>query len=402
MIEVNDKKDCCGCWACENVCPKGCITMQEDAEGFRYPVVDAGTCIDCHLCENVCPVIKAEKEEVNDRQKGFLLQNKDERVLMESTSGGAFTAIASLVIQRGGIVYGAALNGNNEAVHVGVDKVENLRIYRNSKYVQSLVGNTFTEAKKFLDEGRLVCFSGTPCQLEGLMRYLRKPYANLITVDVVCRAVPSPKVLRKYVEFQEGRYGGNIRNLVFRSKRFHGYKYSNMSFEGDKGSYHAGIDTDPWLRSFFAGINVRPSCFACRFKKRYRMTDVTIWDCFEVWKYDASMDNDMGVTRVLAHTPKGERLMHDIAPWAKVREMDADVISRGVLQMQIPEKESLRRTAFFEDLDNMSAGDVFGKYFPVKLKNRMEHIVRMVMLRMGLYKLLKKTAVLIFGEMKRG
>ena len=152
MIEIKDKQDCCGCWACENACSKHCISMVEDKEGFRYPQVDMDSCIDCHLCEKVCPVINA-KADVAKEQKAFLLQHKDEKVLHESASGGAFTAIASYVIERRGVVFGAAYDREFQVTHQYVETYEDLKIFRNSKYVQSLMGNAYQQAKDFLKQG---------------------------------------------------------------------------------------------------------------------------------------------------------------------------------------------------------------------------------------------------------
>lgn len=400
MIEIKDKKDCCGCWACSNICPVKCITINEDEEGFRYPIVEKDKCINCHLCEKVCPIINV-KPEVKKPQKGYVLQNKDDKVLAESTSGGAFTAIATYIINNGGVVFGAALNENNEARHIYVESVNKLWRFRNSKYVQSQIGETFSQAKKFLKEGRLVCFSGTPCQMEGLMQFLRKPYDNLIAVDVVCRAVPSPKVLRKYLEWKQDSYGKPLEHLKFRNKQFYGYKYSNMSFSSKKGVYHEGIDTDPWLRSFFSGINVRPSCFACRFKKRYRVTDLTLWDCFEPSKFCKEMDNDKGVTRVIAHSEKGMNVMSAIGEYAFIKEIAPDKLLASVKEFVEPATENPRRAAFFKDLDSLAPGVLFNKYFPVTAKTKFEKNIRLLMLRLGLYKQLKAMARMLVGQVKR-
>ena len=148
MIEITDKKDCCGCWACENVCPKSCISMVEDEEGFRYPQVDKDVCIDCHLCEKVCPVANAKADEKH-RQRAFLLQHRNEKVLHESASGGAFTAIASYVIERDGVAFGAAYDKDFQVTHQYAENVDELRKFRNSKYVQSYVGKAYQEAKEF-------------------------------------------------------------------------------------------------------------------------------------------------------------------------------------------------------------------------------------------------------------
>ncbi len=355
MIEIKDKKDCCGCWACENVCPKQCITMVEDEEGFRYPKVDIETCVDCHLCEKVCPIVNA-KTDVDRAQKAFLLQHKDENVLQESASGGAFTAIASYVIERGGVVFGAAYDKDFLVVHKYVETVEDLKVFRNSKYVQSAVGSAYQQAKDFLKQGRMVCFSGTPCQLEGLQNYLRKPYDNLVTVDVMCHSITSPKVFRMYVEMQKEKYGDDIENIMFRDKQPYGYKYSSMSvYRGGKQVYKEGVETDVYLRSFFCDVNVRPSCYDCKFKKQHHLTDFTIWDCFDVRKFSKEMDNDKGVTRILANTDKALTILEDIKTIARIIEIPVGEAVSGVKEMLYSVNMNPRRDAFF-----MECADVYG------------------------------------------
>lgn len=173
MIDIKDKKDCCGCWACYNACPKQCIEMKEDNEGFRYPVIDKDNCIDCGLCEKVCPIIQAVKEDTPHKQAGFLLQHTNDKIRQESTSGGAYTAFASWVIKQGGVAFGAGYRKGTFIVeHQAVSSIEDLSIFRNSKYVQSNVGDTYKQVKKCLKEGKWVIFSGTPCQVEGLRHYL--------------------------------------------------------------------------------------------------------------------------------------------------------------------------------------------------------------------------------------
>lgn len=230
MIHIDDKKDCCGCWACYNACPKHCISMKEDDEGFRYPSVDQSLCINCGLCEKVCPVIHADNTDMPHRQEAMLVQHKDERIRRESTSGGAFTAIATWIIRQGGVVFGAGYRkGTFTVEHQAVENEEGLAIFRNSKYVQSNVGDTFRQALDFLKAGRRVCFSGTPCQIEGLRRYLRnREYEKLVCVDLVCRGIPSPRILTRYIEAQQGHIGGEFTNVLFRDK-YYGYHYSSFS-----------------------------------------------------------------------------------------------------------------------------------------------------------------------------
>ena len=402
MIKIKDKKDCCGCWACENVCPKACIMMTEDEEGFRYPHVDKDTCIDCHLCEKVCPVINAKADEPKE-QKAFLLQHKDEKVLQESASGGAFTAFASYVIERGGMVFGAAYDKDFQVIHQYVEKYEDLRIFRNSKYVQSMVGDAYQRAKAFLKQGRMVCFSGTPCQLEGLLNYLRKPYDNLVTVDVMCHSITSPKIFRMYVEMQKEKYGDDIENIMFRDKQPYGYKYSSMSvYRRGKQVYKEGVETDVYLRSFFCDVNVRPSCFDCKFKKQHHLTDFTIWDCFDVRKFSKEFDNDKGVTRILANTDKAMTILNNINDRARIFEIPVGEAVSGVKEMLHSVKMNSRRGAFFKECaGQFGGGKILQKYFPVSARAILEKNIRVALCRLGIYTLIKRFAKSIIKDLKR-
>ena len=168
MLQIEKKEECCGCHACQNVCAKEAIKLVLDSEGFAYPKISQERCVDCGACETVCPVLHSPEEKENDNQRGYLIQIKDEKIRKESTSGGSFTAIASWVIERGGVVFGASLDiRKKEVAHRWVDTADGLSLFRNSKYVQSNIGNCYKETREFLKKGRWVCFSGTPCQIEG-------------------------------------------------------------------------------------------------------------------------------------------------------------------------------------------------------------------------------------------
>ena len=403
MIDIKDKKDCCGCHACYSVCPKQCISMKEDAEGYLYPSVDASLCIDCGLCEKVCPIILYKRPEAF-KQKAFVVQHKDEEVLAQSTSGGAYTAIAKWILDKGGVVFGAHLNENFEAEHCYVEKYEDLWQFRNSKYVQSRIGDTYKQVLAFLKEGRLVLYSGTPCQLEGLFQFLRnKQYDNLYTVDVVCRAVPSPLVLRKYLEMQKNKLSMDLKDVKFRDK-YHGYKYSSMSLFNKNGKdYHEGIDTDVYLRSFFSGTNIRQSCPDCKFRSRYRRTDFTIWDCFNIDDFSAELDNDKGATRILCQSERAVAILNDLSSELRIVEVDPEKAVKGVKELVQGPTLHPQRAAFFADQNSMPAAEVFDKYFPITMRHRLEKQARLWSNRLGIYKIMKKAFKMVHGkgEVKR-
>ena len=395
MITIYNKAKCCGCSACEAICPRNCIELKADTEGFFYPNVNITDCINCRKCEQICP-INNPYEELPFEQVGYIVQNKNEQILRESTSGGAFTSIAKYVIQNKGIVFGVALTDKLMAHHVWVDNVDALTIFRNSKYIQSYMGDTYNKVKSFLNQDRLVCFSGTPCQVEGLMHFLGKEYNNLITVDVVCRAVPSPMVFGKYLDFQRKRMGDEIKTVRFRDK-FYGYKYSTLNIITDKNNknYHQGVETDSWLRAFFSGICNRPSCYECQFKKRYRKSDFTIWDCFNVGRFSKELDNDKGATRLLIHTNKGNQIFQNIENTFQYIQIQPTKLIDGTAEMIKPVKYNNKRSDFMQDAAILESEALFNKYFPKTLKVKVEHSIRMMCYRLGVYSILKKAYVKI-------
>lgn len=393
MIKIQEKTKCSGCSACYSVCPKNCISMIEDNEGFLYPKVDENLCVHCGLCEKVCPVINRVPEKETE-QKAYLVQHEDDDIRKDSASGGAFTAIATWVLQQGGVVFGAAYDENFSVYHTYVERIEDLYRFRNSKYVQSNIGISFAQAKKFLDEGRWVCFSGTPCQIEGLSSFLQKKYKKIVLVDVVCHGIPSPLVWKKYLELQ---CVNDIKpdNIRFRDK-YYGYKYSTMSIVKDgKTIYHAGSQKDPMLRAFFSDICDRPICYECPFKKRYRVSDITVWDCFTVFKFDKKMDDDKGTTRVLCHTELGNSVIQEANCYKM--EVDANSLVKGVNEMFHSVSKNPNRTDFFSDVASMDAKKIFYKYFPVTIKVRVKTFIRLILITTGFYGFVKKIIYTIRG-----
>lgn len=331
MINIIDKKDCCGCHACATICGKHCITMQSDEEGFLFPVVDRNACVDCGLCEKVCPIIN--RNEPRRPLKVYASKNKNEEIRRQSSSGGIFTLLAELVINEGGIVFGARFDKDWNVVHGWTDTIEGIAAFRGSKYVQSTIGNTYREVREFLKQGRKVLFSGTPCQIAGLKNYLLKEYENLITVDVVCHGVPSPLVWRKYLDnlCEKLRTKCGIgKNLVplsidelpvitgisFRDKTNGWQKFGfrvryaaskaakNMVSESVIKEMYEDVTTNPYLVGFVKDLYLRTSCHHCAVREGRSHSDFTIADFWGVQNFYPEFDNDQGVSLVFLNTSR--------------------------------------------------------------------------------------------------
>lgn len=305
MIDIKDKKQCCGCTACEQICPKGCISMARDNEGFLYPVVDVKSCIDCGACEAVCPSIHpfTPQEEL---PRSYACKAHSEDVRHNSSSGGMFTVLAKKVIIQGGVVFGAGFQDDWTVCHGYTETIEALQKFRGSKYVQSQLGNTYQTVKDFLKAGRPVLFSGTPCQVAGLNHFLKKKYDNLYTIDIVCHSIPSPLVWKLYLE-EKGK-GNNIESITFRDKSegWHNYGLCVRSPEGiiERGAK----DTNLYMRGFLENLTVRPSCFSCPSRNYTSGSDIMLADCWGLEKYHPETDDNQGMSQALILTAKGRAL----------------------------------------------------------------------------------------------
>lgn len=334
MITVSDKKDCCGCGACAQRCPKQCIDLREDNEGFLYPQIDKKNCINCGLCEKVCPIIN---DTVSKRPLDVVAaKNNDEEKRMESSSGGVFIAVAEKIIERGGVVFGCAFDRHWEPHHISVSTMQDLHLLMKSKYVQSRTENTYCQVENLLKQNTEVLYTGTPCQVKGLYKFLRKEYTNLITMDFLCHGVPSPGVWRKYL-LEASRHqtvcnntaGKNtvllsqkdrpiIDGISFRDKRLNGWKkfgfvLCQKSPSGDKNSVLSCIMTEnPYLNSFFADLNLRPSCYECKCKNGRSLSDLTIGDFWGCTYTMPELDDDKGTSIVLINTRKGMDALHEL------------------------------------------------------------------------------------------
>lgn len=317
MIQVTDKGQCSGCGSCYAVCPRNCIEMKEDAEGFLYPEADKASCVECGLCERVCPVFSMRK---NIREpEAWACVCREEGIRKKSSSGGIFTLLAEQILEQGGIVYGAAFDRDWNVAHIPVERTEELEKLQGSKYVQSRIGDCYRDAKSRLESGRPVYFSGTPCQIDGLKAYLKTDYDNLYCQDIICHGAPSPKVWQTYLKGLHGH--GEWRQISFRKKNpgWRDYCVSISDEERQREQHHL---ENPYMKLFLGDISLRPSCYQCHSKGYGRHSDLTLGDFWGVEKLAPDMDDNGGISLVLVQTQKGERLLEKAGGRLYRRQVD--------------------------------------------------------------------------------
>ena len=314
MINILRKEDCVGCNACVQICPKNCISFDADEQGFHYPLVDLNLCINCGLCEKVCPVIN--QEEPKKPYKTYAAINPDHRVRHDSSSGGVFHALATKIITEGGVVFGARFNEEWNVMHDSADTRIGIKPFLKSKYVQSQIGNTYRQTEDYLKSGKKVLFSGTPCQIAGLHKFLRKDYGDLlITIDTACHGVPSPFIWQlylKYIAHQENFSTSDIRKIDFRDKR-NGWEtygmnilFKNSTYEKD---WFSSMKKNVYMQGFIKNLYLRPSCYACPTKCGKALSDITLADFWGIRNIHPELYSDKGVSLILANTQKGDSLL---------------------------------------------------------------------------------------------
>jgi coenzyme F420-reducing hydrogenase beta subunit len=340
--------------------------MEPDEEGFFYPVVNEKECINCHKCETVCPIINKTSKRFPLNAK--IIQSKDSEDLSHCSSGGFFATLAKYVILKQGIVYGVGLDESLKVTHMRATSLEQINKFRGSKYVQSDIVGTFQKVKMDLQAGCLVCFSGTPCQVSGLLCFLSKKYENLITFEVVCHGVSSPLLWKKY----KNSFSHKIVSSNFRSKHY-GYKHGVMAHAFDNGgTYYQSGRTDPFLKCFFSEISSRPSCYVCHFKDQERVSDFTVFDCWSFSKITHLTDNNLGYSNVFINSEKGQSLFSKISKDFFVFESDIKlaITLDGAMYNQSA-KQNMNRDCFFQYLKKHSVNKTVKKFLRIHWYDRL-------------------------------
>lgn len=367
------KQECCGCGACYSICPKNAISMKYDEEGFEYPVIDDKICVNCNSCSKVCPV-QNHVCESEFKVQAFAAYNLKEEQRLQSSSGGIFPLIAEYFLQNGGVVYGAAFTDNFEVEHIGITRMSELKRLQGSKYVQSRLGRIFLDVKDALLDNKIVLFSGTPCQVEGLKSFLIKDYNNLYTIDLVCHGVPSPIIWQKYLNEEYGI--DSITYINFRDKK-NGWANFDLQVSANTESSHEpnpiAIYKEDYLRGFLKELYLRPSCHNCSFKRIKHVSDVTLGD---LWGNKTICpdfaDDNKGISAVFVQSKKGELLLEQIESMVKIQSINIKDVIRNNMAMVESAKPHTKRRNFFEEIKKNDAPVIklIHKYIGPSLRKR--------------------------------
>lgn len=355
-VEVVDKKICTGCGLCAEKCTKNCISMLEDVEGFRFPKIDSNKCVECGLCLRYCPTTPVADSLYSKHKRSYYCATiNDKETLIKSSSGGVFGALAEYIISIGGYVCGCIYSDNLEAVHKLTNLEKDVEKMYGSKYVQSRSEHCFPEIQNHLIAEDIVLFTGTACQIAALRLYLGKDYSNLYCVEILCHGVPSPGLFAKYKQYLEKRLGGMVKDIRFRDKRKGGWGSEHRTciiYEKNGKMCEKRPILPAYFSAFFYGLNLRESCYQCRFATSERVADLTIGDFWGSWnKYKKRFHE--GISVVGVNSEKGYKLSENISDkfafYEVLSESEAIVSNDNFTH---PIKRPPERTFFYDGILN--------------------------------------------------
>lgn len=369
------RKHCCtGCGACFGICPQKCIEMKPDDEGFLFPHVNEHECIACGACVQRCPSLKSENGRNEPREVVAAVWNNTDRI--KSASGGIAAMIAEKTVSmRKGHVYGCAFDENIVARHIGVSRIEDLWKFQGSKYVQSQLGDVFSQVKRDLQDGVNVTFIGTPCQVQGLKAFLGKDYEGLICVDLICHGTPSPMLFSAYINYLEARVG-KIRSYRFRNKdRYSRDGYRAWYRAARKRPYKADALCDPYFAAFSRCEAFRLSCYQCPYANVSRCGDITLGDSASIQQERKDFHPNDAVSAVLINTKAGQRLWDDFRKFCDETPLDLEREAQLNHQLRQPSKlNAEHRKVIYEEL-RTNPERLFSKTLMVK--HRLRYRVRL-------------------------
>lgn len=395
-IACLDKSKCYSCHSCVLSCPKNAIRMQETAEGFLYPDVNA-ECVHCGICIRACPALTPPVVETENIRQSFAAWLQDDDKILQSSSGGAFTGLAEKVIAENGIVFGAAYNDDLSVSQISVDNLKDLQELKGSKYVESYTGDSFKQAKLVLDSGKTVLYSGTPCQIAGLKSFLGTDYDNLLTVDLVCHGVPSRKLFAKWIEWLEIKVKEKIVYIGFRDKDAGGWSCGGK-FKTKTKTRILDAFLDPYYASFLRYETYRESCYTCPYSSMNRPGDISIGDFFEapvLYPEIRNLNTAKGISLVVLNNRKAMKFFESVKNQFKLLPVDECryVPVKGNLKNPSP-RPAIRNT-IYEEIDLVSADNFFKKFQETHFLFKIEYYIKKV-----LHILLPKPIILFLRKIR--
>lgn len=375
-----EKKDCTGCSACANICPKKAIEMVEDEKGFKYPKINHEKCIDCGLCKKTCPIVEKFKQNRYERPNAYAGWSKDESVRYTSTSGGLFTEITKPIIENGGYVVGAAYNENNMVEHKIVNDLKGLEELKQSKYLQSDIKDVYKDVKKILNDNKEVAFCGSPCQVAGLLKYLQKEYTNLLTIEFICRGMNSPKAYKAWLSEIENSENKKVKKVWFKYK-INGWKASpkctRIDFDDNTHKVYDG-DNNVFMKGYLGpNLYIRPSCGNCRFNGMPRTADITLAD---FWGIKKELDDDKGTSLILINSDKGMTHFETIKNNIFCEQRTIDEVYNGNVCFTSSVEINKNSSKFLSSLNENNFSELVKKYgknsFIKRVKNKIKRMIR--------------------------
>lgn len=378
MDEIVEKTNCCGCGACSDICPRHCITMNADSEGFIYPHIEQNICIDCHLCQKACPALHMDEcSHSIASQEIIAATNCDQVILNKSSSGGVFLELCKYVIAQSGIVAGAIYDQDMIVRHEIRETMEGCLAFSGSKYAQSRIDGIFSKIKKTLQSERLVLFSGLPCQIAGLKRYLKKEYSNLLTCDLVCSGVTSPLAFEGYIRWLEDREQSRIISICMKDKS-HGWLNPQIRIEFvNKKTLNGSDEVQVWQRAYNSALYMRPLCYNCPYTSLQRTGDITLGDFWAVQAMRPTSFDPAGVSLVLLNTERGKELFSHIKKQFKTTTLSESEVLQSALTT--PKKMPSERSFVMESLRSkgfMAYAHRFRSSWLIRCKRRLGQFVR--------------------------
>ena len=368
FLENQVQSDCCGCSACVEVCPKKCLTMGKNDDGIIVPIIsNKDACIECGQCSKVCPIENKIKTSYRNKYYGAYSDIPED--INFSASGGVFPVLARWVIEQGGVVYGAYLDGEHDLYHIKITEAKDIRKLQNSKYFQSEIRETYKTCQTDLQEGRLVLFTGTPCQVQGLKLFLKKDYENLLTADLICHGVPSKKMFDAYVTFLEKKHKGKLTDIIFRDKKRNGWsqtlRYTMEYPNGKRKDYYLLGRLSEYFVAFQIGALERESCYTCQFASMNRTGDISLGDFWGYHKKRPDLRHDKGLSLIISNSAKGEKIINGLRNYgACFIEVDEESVKvTGNRNIYLPLKRPEIRDHVYEELEQHGFEYIANMYF---------------------------------------